>query len=496
MKKSFDIIESVLKKKKSQSIDFLSEVNYMKIGKIICSYLNTKGGKLILGVDNSKRIEGIKNATHTSIDLKNMLLNKIIPSPTLNVDVEIINNTDLIVISVWEGVRQPYIFNGTIYYRIGAITRKATSNQLADLLHRQEQKEERWEIKSAIGAEIDDIDLNEVKICIKEAIQSGRIKGISEEPLSFMSKFGLYQNGDFTNSSIVLFGKDPVKFFPQCSVRLTVYSSDKAGENIVYDKFFESNLFQSVNQITDFFDLAYGIRSSFKSDDWKRTDTPKYPRLAIREAILNGFIHRDYSSFSAGFAISIYPGKLVISNNGRLPEGLTVDDLSRDHLPQPFNPDIARICFIRRWTDKIGRGTIKMIEQCKDLGFDIPVWTTDTSTVTVSFPNLTIPFNYSEGINEGINEGLNKLLTEGSSEGISKGIGEGLKEDLVEILKLLIKEKGLRISEISEKLKKPQKTLERHVKILKVINAIEYKGSKRTGGYELSTIFLKKIKVK
>ncbi|NJK98750.1 MAG: ArsR family transcriptional regulator [Bacteroidales bacterium] len=94
---------------------------------------------------------------------------------------------------------------------------------------------------------------------------------------------------------------------------------------------------------------------------------------------------------------------------------------------------------------------------------------------------------------EGLSEGLNRLLSLGISEGLNEGISEGFKENLVEILKLLIKEKGLRITEISEKLQKPQKTLERHIKILKRINAIEYKGSKRTGGYVLSKIFLEEL---
>jgi len=496
MSKSSEYIGSLIQKRQSISHEFMNEVDYLKIGKVVCGFLNAKGGNLILGLDEHKKLTGIPDARNIVAELKRMLINEIIPSPVLNVEIESFKNSELIVVSVWQGSRQPYIFRGSVYFRIGKDTKKATSQQLVQLLHSQEIKNERWEIKPAAGAEINDIDLNEVRSCIKETLKAGRIKDIPEEPLSFMSKLGLYENGEFTNSSIVLFGKEPVKFFPQCSIRLSVFSSDKAGENIVYDKFFESNLFQSVNQITEFFDLAYGVSSSFKSNEWRRIDQLRYPKLAIREAILNAFIHRDYSSFSASFTVNIYPDKLVISNNGRLPEGMSVDDLAKDHLPQPFNPDIAKVCFLRNWIEKIGRGTIKMIEQCNDLGFNVPVWKATSSTVSVTFPGLTIPFNYSEGISEGISEGLNKLLTKSVSEGINEGISEGLKEDLVEILKLLIKEKGLRISEISEKLKKPQKTLERHVKILKVISAIEYKGSKRTGGYELSTIFLRKIKKK
>jgi len=492
MSNTSNYIESLIKETESQLLVFSAGIDHEQIGKTVCSFLNAKGGKLILGVDHDKKITGIKDAKNKVTVLNKVLINEIIPSPAVNVDIESYKQKDILIVSVWEGAKQPYIFHGSVFYRIGNNVEKATSAQLAELIHSQEQKDERWELKPAIEAEIDDIDLHEVQTCIKEIEKADRIKDVSKEPLLFLSKFGLYQNGDFTNAAVVLFGKESVKFFPQCSVRLSVFSSDKAGEHIVYDKFFDKNLFQSVNQITEFFDLAYGVSSSFVSTDWKRVDHPKYPRHAIREAILNAFIHRDYSSYSAGFTINIYPNKLVISNNGKLPNGITVDDLAKDHLSQPFNPNIAKICFLRLWIEKIGRGTIKMIQQCNDLGFKTPVWTATTSTITITFPDLSIPFNYSEGISEGISEGLNKLIAKSSNEGISEGLSEGLKDSLLEIIHLLIKHKSLRISELSVKLNKPQKTLERHVSILKEIGAIKYLGSKRTGGYSVTKDLLKK----
>ena len=488
MSKTITYIKTVLEEPESQSLEFRSVIDNEYIGRTVCSFLNAKGGHLILGIDSDKKLKGVSDADKNAATIKNMLTNELIPEPAVSVDVEKYKKKDLIIITVWEGTKQPYIYCGTVYYRVAEKAVKATSEQLAELIHRQKEKGERWEAKPAIEAELEDIDLSEVNACIKDVESSCREKDLPNEPLSFLSKFGLYKNGDFTNAAVVLFGKEPVRFFPQCKVRLSVFQSDKAGDHIVYDKFFEKNLFQSINQITDLFDLAYGVSSSFKSSDWKRIDHPNYPRLAIREAILNAFIHRDYSYYTASLSINIYPDKLVISNNGKLPVGLSVEDLAKDHLSQPFNPDIAHICFLRNWIEKIGRGTIKMIQQCNDLGFEPPVWNATASIVSVTFPGLTIPFNYSEGISEGISEGLNRLL----SAKVYEGISEGLKDSLLEIIHLLIKHKSLRISELSVKLNKPQKTLERHVSILKEIGAIEYLGSKRTGGYSVTKDLLKK----
>ena len=189
-------------------------------------------------------------------------------------------------------------------------------------------------------------------------------------------------------------------------------------------------------------------------------------------------------------AINIYPDKLQIASYGKLPKGVTIKSLSQDHLSIPVNPDIAHIFFLRKWIEKIGIGTVKMIAQCKIQGFKIPVWSVKGNAVTVTFPDVSVPFDYSEGITEGITEGLNKLLSdydnEGITEGTSKGITDSLKESMLEIIELLIKGENMRASEIAEKLSKPYKTIERHIKILKEINAITYEGSKRAGGYRVS----------
>lgn len=83
------------------------------------------------------------------------------------------------------------------------------------------------------------------------------------------------------------------------------------------------------------------------------------------------------------------------------------------------------------------------------------------------------------------------MIDEGITEGLIEGITEGVKESMIQIVSLILTEKSIRASEIAEKLNKPYKTLERHISLLKQIGAIEYIGSKRAGGYEVSEDFKK-----
>jgi len=490
-------IESILYKKESATLEFKATYNKEQVGMVICSFLNGKGGRVVIGLDENQQIKGVTKADEKADEIARFLEKEIVPEPAVSVDVQSFKGKKLILINVWQGTNQPYILKGGVYFRKGSSTVQASSTQLAKLIHGNQERNKRWEAKSAIEVELDAIDLNEVKSCIKEALSTVRDVNIPSEPLQFLSKYGFYKNGDFTNAAVLLFGNEPVRFYPQVRVRLSVFKTDKTGEKIIYDKIFDRNLFQTVNQITDFFDLAFGVSSSFKSTDWKRNDKLGFPRLAIREAILNAIIHRDYSSYSSSVAINIYPDKLQITSYGKLPKGITIKSLSLDHLSVPVNPDIAHIFFLRKWIEKIGIGTVKMITQCKDQGFEAPVWRTTGNAVTVTFPGISVPFYYSEGISEGISEGLNKLIddysSEGISEGTSKGITDSLKESMLEIINLLIKNKSLRASGIAERLNKPYKTIERHLKILKDINAITYKGSKRAGGYEVTNKLFEKL---
>ena len=80
------------------------------------------------------------------------------------------------------------------------------------------------------------------------------------------------------------------------------------------------------------------------------------------------------------------------------------------------------------------------------------------------------------------------MIDAGIDKGLIEGITEGVKESMIQIVSLILTEKSIRASKIAEKLDKPYKTIERHISILKQLGTIEYIGSKRAGGYEISEL--------
>ena len=110
------------------------------------------------------------------------------------------------------------------------------------------------------------------------------------------------------------------------------------------------------------------------ADVLKRRDEPLYPSSAIREGLVNAFAHRDYSDFSGGITINIYPNRLEIENTGKFPEGVTPDKLTKGHISVLRNPDIAHVLYLRGFMEKMGRGSVMIQRACTERGLPPPQW--------------------------------------------------------------------------------------------------------------------------
>ena len=98
----------------------------------------------------------------------------------------------------------------------------------------------------------------------------------------------------------------------------------------------------------------------------------------------NTFTHKDYSG-GVPIQISVYSDKIIIWNEGQLPENWTVKNLLEKHASRPYNPDIANALFRSGYIESWGRGTIKIIRECKQAGIPEPVFSYDSSDISVEF---------------------------------------------------------------------------------------------------------------
>ena len=132
-----------------------------------------------------------------------------------------------------------------------------------------------------------------------------------------------------------------------------------------------------------------------------RVETYEYPKEAIREALLNAVAHKDYSG-GVPIQISVYKDKLMIWNEGQLPENWTIETLLDKHSSKPFNPDIANALFRSGYIESWGRGISKMTEQCFDFRLPAPLFFFKSSGFWVEFRKDI--YNHNELKELGLNE--------------------------------------------------------------------------------------------
>jgi ATP-dependent DNA helicase RecG len=139
----------------------------------------------------------------------------------------------------------------------------------------------------------------------------------------------------------------------------------------------------------------------------QRIETYPIPRQAFREALLNAIIHRDYSTGNP-IHIHIYPDKVLVYNDGRLPETWTVEDLFAPHTSKPYNPLIAGAFFRSGQIEAWGRGIEKITEACKSWGKPEPFYRVRPNEIMIGF-NTESQFGEKFGEKFGENQTQEKI---------------------------------------------------------------------------------------
>lgn len=258
----------------------------------------------------------------------------------------------------------PISLRGRYYYRSGSTKQELTGASLNEFLLKKSGKT--WDDVIEPRANFDDIDEKAVNIFLKASENAGRLpenNGLSIPEL--FEKLRLTENGQLKRSALVLFGKDPGKFYPNTFVKIGRFEKDDA--DLKFQETEEGNLIVLLQAVLNQLNHKFLIKT-IEFEGMHRIEKGEYPVAAIREMLLNALVHRNY--MGAPIQIRVYDDKISIWNEGTLPDGLTLEALKRSHSSRPRNPIIADVCFKGGYIDAWGRGTIKIIDTCKQA--DLP----------------------------------------------------------------------------------------------------------------------------
>lgn len=347
----------------SQNIEFKSGWRDEFL-KWICGFANANGGKLYIGIDDDGKITGIGNHH----DLLEQLPNKFrdILGVFAEVNLKNENGKHYIEIIV-PRYDVPISVRGKYYVRTGSTIQELKGPSLNEFILKRTGRT--WDDIPEQRAFVTDIDEATIEQFLKDARKAKRVNVEDNiDILALLGKLRLLEDGQLKRAAIVLFGKDPGKFYPNLAVKIGKFGESDA--DLKFHEVVEGNLIQLKERIGEILNSKFFIHP-IDFAGMQRVERDEYPVAAIREMILNALVHRNY--MGAPTQIRLYDNHFSIWNDGGLPEGITEEDLRKTHRSKPGNPLIADICFKSGYIDLWGRGTIKIIEACKEAGLPEPI---------------------------------------------------------------------------------------------------------------------------
>lgn len=340
--------------------------------KAVSSFANSEGGKLIIGLDDRGKPSGLKNIKKLLEDIPNTIRNKLGIIPSLELDKQNMIKITVVPSSV------PISFNGKYYLRSGSTVQELQGKELADFLLKKMGGT--WDVIVEKKSNLKEIDANYIEKFKNYAVD--RIPSIVKETnnTTLLSKLKLIDNGDLKRAAILLFGNNPQDFYLQSVVRIGKFLSDT---EIQTTDIVKGNLFQQLESTLEILKTKYLV-SNISYEGIHRRDILEYPYEALREAIINALIHRNYSGASQ-IQIRVYSDKLIIMNEGKLPPEVPVEKLKTDHLSMPRNKLLAQVFYYAGFIESWGRGTLKIVEKCVEQGLPEPDFVEEHGVMTVTF---------------------------------------------------------------------------------------------------------------
>lgn len=339
-----------------------------EIGETVSSFSNSKGGTILIGIGDKSEIIGVNVGKKTIEDLANYIKRNTDPHVFPSILVErIADKKDVIVVEISGAQEKPVLFKGRAYKRIGNSTHRISASEIRKLA--MEGKKIYWDEQICEGATLYDIDKEKIRWFLRKAKVERSLDIDSAIPVKeALERLKLLKGQKLSNATVLLFGSNPQKFFPQVKIRCARFKGT-AAVNFLDMKIIDGNIIDQVDDAEKF--ILSHIKKSAKIVMFKREEVWEYPLDALREAIVNAVCHRDYES-PGNVKVAVFDNRVEITDPGTLPEPLTPRMLKQNHESIPRNRLIANAFFLIKNIEQWGKGTNKMVQWCVEHGLKEP----------------------------------------------------------------------------------------------------------------------------
>jgi ATP-dependent DNA helicase RecG len=334
--------------------------------KWIAGFANAEGGVLVIGKDDEGKVVGLPDAKKLLVDLPNKVRDVL--GILVDVNLKRSGQNEYIEIVV-EPYPSPISYKGEYYYRSGSTKQELKGVALERFLlnkrgrHWDDALEPSFTARSCSAAAL--------RLFKQRAAESGRMdKAVLRDRREvLLANLELVEKHGLKRAACLLFSDHPERLVSGAWIKIGFFVTD---DDLRYQDEVHGSLFEQVDKALDLLHTKY-LKAYISYEGLLRRETFFFPSAALREALLNAVVHKDYSS-GIPIQISVYEDRVVFWNPGALPENWTLERLLGKHPSRPFNPLLANAFFRAGYIEAWGRGIEKMNRECREHGIPSPVY--------------------------------------------------------------------------------------------------------------------------
>lgn len=360
--------------------------------KWVCGFANAQGGCIYIGIDDKGEVFGVDDYKRLMDDLPNKIVNHL----GLVVDVNLHKKDGKHYIEIIVPVSTvPISYHGIYHYRSGSTKQELKGIALQDFLYKKIGKT--WDDTIVEGTTLQDIDESAIASFLKASIRSGRIyqNANRDDLLTLLQNLDLITpEGKLKAATVLLFGKKPQRYFIHSYFKIGKFGA--SDDDLKFQDTVEGNIFEMVDKVIQLLKDRYLI-SPITYEGIQRIEKLEYPEAALREAVLNAIVHKDYNDTT--IQLSVYDDKLMLWNPGKLPVDIPLEKLTLKHPSRPRNKHIAETFFRAGYIESWGRGIEKILSAFQDVGLPEPVFEESWGGVMVTFLKDIYTEEYLQNLN-------------------------------------------------------------------------------------------------
>lgn len=348
--------------------------------KEVIAFANTKGGTLYIGVSNDGSVVGVKNADQVMLQLNNMIRDSIKPDVTMFVGYETqhVTDKDIIAVTIQKGTDRPYYLGSKGVKPSGVYVRNGTSSDPAT------DTAIRRMIKETDGDSFESMRSLEQNLSFEAAEKQFEKQNIPFDAAKMQTLGMISADGIYSNVALLLSDQCP------STIKAATFSGEDKG-SFQDRREFDGSLFQQMEELYSYLDMRNQTKATF--DGLYRIDTRDYPEDALREALLNSLVHRDYS-FRASTLVSVYADRIEFVSVGGLPSGIELDDIMLG-LSVCRNPKLAAIFYRLQLIEAYGTGMPKIMNAYTETELK-PKIEVSSNAFKITLPNRNTGANHTE----------------------------------------------------------------------------------------------------